>query len=95
MDKQTPERVMTKNFKERWTMELNFDVKGKVEEVVEKLKADPALLKSFEKEPIKTIERLLGVDLPDQQLEPLVAGIKAKLTTAEIGDALEGLKKLF
>ena len=54
-------------------MELNFDVKGKVEEVVEKLKADPALLKSFEKEPIKTIERLLGVDLPDQQLEPLVA----------------------
>ena len=25
-------------------MELNFDVKGKVEEVVEKLKADPALL---------------------------------------------------
>lgn len=76
-------------------MELNFDVKGKVEEVVEKLKADPALLKSFEKEPIKTIERLLGVDLPDQQLEPLVAGIKAKLTTAEIGGALEGLKKLF
>ncbi len=76
-------------------MELNFDVKGKVEEVVEKLKADPALLKSFEKEPIKTIERLLGVDLPDQQLEPLVAGIKAKLTTVEIGDALEGLKKLF
>ncbi len=76
-------------------MELNFDVKGKVEEVVEKLKADPALLKSFEKEPIKTIERLLGVDLPDQQLEPLVAGIKAKFTTAEIGDALEGLKKLF
>lgn len=76
-------------------MELNFDVKGKVEEVVEKLKADPALLKSFEKEPIKTIERLLGVDLPDQQLEPLVAGIKAKLTAAEIGGALEGLKKLF
>ena len=28
---------MTKTFKERWTMELNFDVKGKVEEVVEKL----------------------------------------------------------
>ena len=37
----------------------------------------------------------MGVDLPNQQLEPLVAGIKAKLTTAEIGDALEGLKKLF
>ena len=76
-------------------MRLNYPYFPSVEEVVEKLKADPALLKSFEKEPIKTIERLLGVDLPDQQLEPLVAGIKAKLTTAEIGDALEGLKKLF
>lgn len=76
-------------------MELNFDMKGKVEEVVEKLKADPSLLKKFQDDPIKTVEKLLGVDLPDKQLEPVVAGIKAKLTASEIGGALEGLKKLF
>lgn len=76
-------------------MELNFDVKGKVEEAVEKLKGDPALLKSFQDDPVKTIEKLLGVDLPDEQLKPVVAGIKAKLTAGEIGGALEGLKKLF
>ena len=76
-------------------MELNFDVKGKVEEAVEKLKGDPALLKSFQDDPIKTVEKLTGVDLPDEQLKPLVAGIKAKLAAADLGGKLDGLKNLF
>lgn len=76
-------------------MTLNFDIKGKVEEAVKKLQDDPALLGSFQKDPIKTVEGLLGVDLPDDQLQPLVTGIKAKLTAGDIGDKLEGLKKLF
>lgn len=40
-------------------MELKFDLKAKAEEVVEKIQADPSLLKSFQSDPIKTIERLL------------------------------------
>ena len=58
-------------------MELKFDLKAKAEEVVEKIQADPSLLKSFQSDPIKTIERLLEIDLPDEQLKPVVAGIKA------------------
>ena len=76
-------------------MELNFDIKAKVEEIVEKLKKDPALLKRFQGDPIKTLEKLLGIDLPDDQLKPLVAGVKAKLAASDIGGALDGLKKLF
>lgn len=76
-------------------MALNFDLKSKVEETVKKLQSDPAQLARFQKEPVKTVEDLLGVDLPDDQLQPLVAGIKAKLTAGEIGDKLGGLKKLF
>lgn len=76
-------------------MALNFDVKAKVEEAVQKLQNDPALLEKFQKEPIKTVEGILGIDLPDEQLQPLVTGIKAKLTAGNIGDALGGLKKLF
>lgn len=76
-------------------MELNFDLKAKVEEIVKKLQADPDLLKSFQSEPVKTLEGLAGVDLPDDQLKPVVAGIKAKLATADLGDVLGGLKKLF
>lgn len=76
-------------------MDMNFDIKAKIEELVEKLQKDPALLKSFQSDPIKTVEKLLGVDLPDDKLKPLVAGIKAKLTAADLGDKLGGLKSLF
>ena len=41
------------------------------------------------------MEKLTGVDLPDEQLKPVVAGIKAKLAASDIGGKLDGLKKLF
>ena len=76
-------------------MVLKFDVKEKVEELAEKLQKDPALLKSIQDDPVKALEKLTGVNLPDDQLKPLVAGIKAKLAASDIGGKLEGLKKLF
>ena len=74
---------------------MELDIKGKVEDIVEKIKEDPALLAEFQKEPVKAIEKVLGIDLPDEKLQPLVAGVKAKLASGEIGDVLDGLKKLF
>ncbi|WP_297871439.1 hypothetical protein [uncultured Oscillibacter sp.] len=74
---------------------MNIDIKEKIEELVRKIQEDPALLQSFQKDPIRTVEQLLGVDLPDDKLQPLVSGVKAKLMSAGIGDKLEGLKKLF
>ena len=66
-----------------------------IDELVGKIQKDPAMLKSFQDDPIKTVEKLAGVDLPDDQLKPLVAGIKAKLAAGSLGDKLDGLKKLF
>lgn len=74
---------------------MAFDVKEKIEELARKVKDDPALAENFKKDPIKTVEGLLGIDLPDDQLQPLVAGIQAKLAASHVGDKLEGLKKLF
>lgn len=74
---------------------MSFDVKAKIEELVEKIQKDPAMLKSFQDDPIKTVEKLTGVDLPDDQIKPVVAGIKAKLAAGDLGDKLDGLKKLF
>ena len=74
---------------------MGSDVKAKIDELVGKLQKDPAMLKSFQDDPIKTVEKLVGVDLPDDQLKPLVAGIKAKLTAGDLGSKLDGLKKLF
>lgn len=74
---------------------MSFDVKAKIEELVGKIQKDPAMLKSFQDDPIKTVEKLTGVDLPDDQIKPLVAGIKAKLAAGDLGGKLDGLKKLF
>lgn len=74
---------------------MSIDIKAKIDELTAKLQKDPALLQSFQKEPVKTLEGLIGVDLPDDQLQPLVTGVKAKLAASDLGNKLGGLKKLF
>lgn len=72
-----------------------MDIKEKIEELVEKIKSNDDLLAKFKKEPVKVIEELVGIDLPDEKIEALVEGIKAKINLDKIGDALGGLKGLF
>ena len=72
-----------------------MDIKATVEKAVKKLMDNPALLKKFEKEPVKVIEELIGVDLPDDLVNQLVDAIKAKIAAEKVGDALQGLGKLF
>ena len=69
-----------------------MDIKKKIEELVEKIKSDKNLLSKFQKDPIATVEGLLGVDLPNDQIEKLVDGIKAKISLDKLGS---GLGKLF
>lgn len=72
-----------------------MDIQAKIEELVSKIKADPAIAAQFAKEPVKTLEGLLGINLPDDQIHALINGIKAKLTMDQAGDMLGNLKKLF
>ena len=68
-----------------------MDIKGKIEELIAKIKKDDKLMEKFKKDPIKTDEDLIGIDLPNDQIEKLVEGIKAKLSFDSIGDKLGGL----
>jgi len=72
-----------------------MDIKEQIEKIVDKIKDDEALQAQFKKDPIKAVEKLLGVDLPDDLMEKVVAGVKAKISADNIGDALGALKKLF
>jgi len=72
-----------------------MDIKEKISEVVEKLTADKNLKEKFEKQPVKVIEELLGVDLPDEMVEKVIDGVKAKLTVDSISDIAGKLKDLF
>ena len=72
-----------------------MDIREKIEQVAKKLLSDKDLMKKFEKNPAKVIEDLVGVDLPDDLVNQLIEGIKAKINLDKVGDALEGLSKLF
>jgi len=68
-----------------------MDIKEKIEELVEKLQSDKKLSARFQEDPVSAVEELLGVDLPDGQVEKIVEGVKAKLKLDGIGDKLGGL----
>ncbi len=68
-----------------------MDIKGKIDELVKKLKGDKNLMSKFTKDPIATVEELIGVDLPNDQVEKIADGIKAKVSVDKISGALGGL----
>ena len=68
-----------------------MDIKGKIEEIVSKVQKDPQLGAEFQKDPVSVVEKLLGVDLPNDQLNQLVEGIKAKINLDQLGSMLGGL----
>ena len=72
-----------------------MDIKEQIEKVTSKIQKDSALQAQFKKDPIKAVEKLLGVDLPDDVIEKVVAGVKTKLSLDDLSDAVDALKKLF
>lgn len=72
-----------------------MDIKEKVQEVVTKITSDKTLMEQFQKDPVKAVEKVAGVDLPDDVVNKVVDGVKAKLTADKIGDVAGALKKLF
>ncbi len=71
------------------------NIMEKINEIVDKIKDNKDLKEKFEKDPVKAIEGLIGVDLPDELIEKVVDGVKAKMTLDKAGDAVDFLKKLF
>ena len=55
-----------------------MDIKEKIEELVEKIKKDDSLMDDFKKDPVKVVEKLVGVDLPDDMIEKVVDGVKVE-----------------
>ncbi len=68
-----------------------MDIKAKIDEIAGKVKNDPNLMDKFSKDPVSTVESMIGIDLPNDQVEKIVEGIKAKVNVGKIGDALGGL----
>lgn len=71
------------------------NIKEKIEEIVEKIKGSKDLAELFKKDPVKAIEKVLDVDLPDELLEKVVDGVKAKMAADDVKNLFGAIKKLF
>lgn len=72
-----------------------MDIKEQICKVVDEVSKNPNIKNQFEKEPVKVIEKLLGVDLPDDIIAKIIDGVKAKLTINDVSKAAGILKGVF
>ena len=72
-----------------------MDIKNQINKVVEEITKNPDIKEQFEKEPVKVIEKLIGVDLPDDIVMKIIDGVKAKLTLDSVSKVTDTLKGVF
>lgn len=72
-----------------------MDIKEQISKVVDEITKNPNIKNQFEKEPVKVIEKLIGVDLPDEMITKVIDGVKAKLTIDDVSKAAGILKGVF
>lgn len=70
-----------------------MDIKAKIDEIVGKIKGDEKFAAEFKADPVKAVEKVVGVDLPDDQINKLIDGIKAKVSVDGVKDKLGGFMK--
>lgn len=72
-----------------------MDIKAEIEKVVETVTKDKSLLTQFQTDPVKAVEKVIGIDLPDDIINKVVDGVKAKITVDKLSDTFDAIKKLF
>lgn len=73
------------------------ELKEKIEEIVNKVKNDENFANNFKENPVKAIEDVIGVDLPDEQINQVVDAVKAKINIDNIANnpIVDKIKGLF
>lgn len=67
-----------------------MDIKAQITKITETLTKDKTLYELFQKEPVKALEKITGLDLPDEIVQQLIDGVKAKLTADRLKNVAEG-----
>ena len=73
-----------------------MDIQKIIADVVAKLTSNPDLIKSFLSNPVQLLEKTFGIDLPDEQINQVIEGVKGKidLSNVDLKDAAGLLGKL-
>lgn len=68
-----------------------MDIQKIITDVLAKLEGDENLIAKFTADPVKTLEGLLNVDLPDDQINAVIDAIKAKLNLNDAAKTASGI----
>ena len=71
------------------------EIKALIKKLADKVQSDDEIRELFKKDPVKAVEKILGVDLPDDVVKKIIDGVKASITIDDAKDLLGSLKKLF
>mgnify|MGYP001029000694 FL=1 len=63
--------------------------------MIKEISQNPNIKEQFDKEPVKVIEKIIGVDLPDDIVMKIIDGVKAKLTMDGASKVVDTLKGIF
>ncbi len=76
-----------------------MDIQKIISDLLGNLTNNEELRKQFDLDPVKVVEKLLNIDLPDEQINAVIEAVKAKLTIDDAkdiaGKLLGGLGGLF
>ncbi len=72
-----------------------MDLQKVIKQVLDALSNNDALVKEFLADPAKVLESKLGIDLPNEQINAVVEGVKAKLNLDNAASVLNAVQGLF
>ena len=61
-----------------------MDIQKIIADVVARLTSNPDLIKSFISNPVQLLEKTFGIDLPDDQINQIIDGVKSKIDLSNI-----------
>lgn len=62
-----------------------MDIQKIINDVVAKLTSNPELIKGFLSNPVQLLEKTFGIDLPDEQINQVIEGVKGKIDLKQFG----------
>ena len=68
-----------------------MDIKAKIGEVVTKIQNDKDVAAKFQADPCKAIESVVGMDLPDDQVNAVVEAVKAQVAGGDLMGKISGI----
>ena len=58
---------------------MSMDIQKIIADVVARLTSNPDLIKSFLSNPVQLLEKTFGIDLPDDQINKVIEGVKSQI----------------